>query len=53
GGTFDMLAGVTPRAPYLLRALRLEWLWRLLLQPTRIGRIWRAVVIFPMKALIK
>lgn len=51
GGTFDMLAGVTPRAPQLLRTLRLEWFWRLILQPSRFGRIWRAVVIFPLKAL--
>ncbi|MEK7202605.1 MAG: WecB/TagA/CpsF family glycosyltransferase [Patescibacteria group bacterium] len=52
GGTFDMLAGVTPRAPQLLRTLRLEWLWRLILQPSRFGRIWRAVIIFPIKALL-
>lgn len=51
GGTFDMLAGVTPRAPQFFRTLRLEWLWRLILQPRRFGRIWRAVVIFPLKAL--
>ncbi|MDP3992643.1 MAG: WecB/TagA/CpsF family glycosyltransferase [bacterium] len=51
GGTFDMLAGVTPRAPQLFRYLHLEWLWRLILQPSRIGRIWRAVVAFPIKAL--
>lgn len=51
GGTFDMLAGVTPRAPRIFRALHLEWLWRLILQPRRFGRIWRAVVIFPLKAL--
>ncbi len=51
GGVFDMLAGLTPRAPRLWRVLHLEWLWRLILQPSRIGRIWRAVVIFPLKAL--
>lgn len=51
GGTFDMLAGVTPRAPQFFRYLRLEWLWRLILQPRRFGRIWRAVVVFPLRAL--
>ena len=51
GGTFDMLAGVTPRAPRVLRALHLEWLWRLILQPRRFGRIWKALVIFPLKAI--
>lgn len=52
GGVFDMLAGLTPRAPKLWRALRLEWLWRLILQPRRFGRIWRAVVVFPIKAML-
>lgn len=51
GGTFDMLADVTPRAPKFLRSAHLEWLWRLMLQPSRIGRIWRAVVMFPLKAI--
>ena len=51
GGTFDMIAGVLPRAPKLMRALHLEWLWRLILQPSRIGRIWSAVVVFPLKAI--
>lgn len=52
GGTFDMIAGVLPRAPKAMRALHLEWLWRLILQPSRIGRIWNAVVVFPFKALV-
>lgn len=50
GGTFDMLAGLLPRAPEFLRALHLEWLWRLFLQPSRLGRILRAVVVFPIRA---
>lgn len=50
GGTLDMLAGRLPRAPKLLRSLHLEWLWRLILQPSRIGRSWNAVVVFPFKA---
>lgn len=52
GGTFDMLAGVLPRPPKWLRSLHLEWLWRLILQPSRLGRIWRAVVVFPWKVLL-
>jgi len=51
GGTFDILAGVLPRAPQLWRYLQLEWLWRLILQPSRIGRIWNAVVVFPFKVV--
>ncbi len=51
GGTFDMLAGRLPRAPKWLRQLHLEWLWRLLIQPSRFGRTWRSVVTFPLKVL--
>ncbi len=46
GGSFDYLAGRVHRAPLFLRRLGLEWLWRLIHQPWRISRIWRAVVIF-------
>jgi len=51
GGSFDMIAGVLPRAPKLMRILHLEWLWRLILQPSRFGRIWNSVVIFPLKVI--
>ena len=47
GGTFDFLAGNRRRAPMLLRRSGLEWLWRLLQEPRRFMRIWRAVVVFP------
>jgi len=52
GGTFDFLSGTIKRAPRWLRSLGLEWLWRLILQPWRIKRIWTAVVIFPMLVLM-
>jgi N-acetylglucosaminyldiphosphoundecaprenol N-acetyl-beta-D-mannosaminyltransferase len=48
GGTFDMWAGRLPRAPRFLRTIGLEWFWRLILEPGRIGRILRAVVVFPI-----
>lgn len=35
GGSFDYLSGTVPRAPKLLRAFGLEWLFRLLRQPWR------------------
>lgn len=38
GGAFDYLSGNIPRAPGWLRALGLEWLFRLIMQPWRIGR---------------
>ena len=47
GGAFDILSGTIRRAPRLLRRYGLEWLWRLLREPWRIGRIWTAVAVFP------
>ena len=47
GGTFDFLAGRIPRAPQLFQRLGLEWLWRLIVQPWRLKRIWTATVVFP------
>ncbi len=41
GGTFDFIAGVVPRAPGWMQRLGLEWLFRLILQPWRIGRMLR------------
>ena len=52
GGTFDMISGKLPRAPRWMRKAHLEWLWRLLLQPKRIIRAFKAVIIFPLKALL-
>lgn len=52
GGTFDFLAGTRKRAPVWMQKTGLEWLWRLIREPRRIGRIWRAVVVFPVLVLI-
>jgi N-acetylglucosaminyldiphosphoundecaprenol N-acetyl-beta-D-mannosaminyltransferase len=41
GGSLDFIAGVTPRAPLWMRRMGVEWLFRLYLQPTRIGRMMR------------
>lgn len=38
GGTFDVLAGNVKRAPIFIQNLHLEWLYRLMLQPSRISR---------------
>ena len=35
GGAFDMLTGIIPRAPLLVRQLKLEWFWRLIQEPSR------------------
>jgi N-acetylglucosaminyldiphosphoundecaprenol N-acetyl-beta-D-mannosaminyltransferase len=47
GGAFDFMAGQRIRAPQFLRKMGLEWLWRLICEPKRVKRIWRAVVVFP------
>lgn len=52
GGAIDMISGVTKRAPKWMRACGIEWLWRLIVQPSRINRIITAVIRFPL-AVIK
>lgn len=51
GGSFDYITGQAKRAPKLLRTIGLEWFWRLLLKPSRIGRIFNAVFVFTFKFL--
>lgn len=38
GGALDFVSGVTRRAPRWVQALHSEWLFRLLLEPRRLGR---------------
>ncbi len=47
GGAFDMISGTKRRAPSWMRAIGLEWLWRAVIEPGRIGRILRAFPGFP------
>ena len=42
GGSFDVMAGVVPRAPVWMQQSGLEWLWRLLQEP---GRMWRRYLV--------
>ena len=39
GGSLDVLAGNVQRAPEAWRKLGLEWLYRVIKEPKRIGRI--------------
>lgn len=39
GGSLDIYAGTAKRAPKVFISLRLEWLWRLLCQPSRLPRM--------------
>jgi N-acetylglucosaminyldiphosphoundecaprenol N-acetyl-beta-D-mannosaminyltransferase len=52
GGTFDFIAGVRVRAPKWMQRIGLEWLYRLIQEPKRFGRIWMAVVRFPFAVFI-
>lgn len=38
GGAFDVIAGLTKRAPDLIRRVGLEWLWRVLQEPRRMWK---------------
>lgn len=51
GGTFDYWSGEKKRAPELLRAFGLEWLWRVISEPKRWKRILNAVIVFPVLAV--
>lgn len=53
GGSFDFISGRVLRAPYFMRKVGLEWLWRLIAQPWRARRIFNAVVVFPALILFK
>ncbi|MFA6423949.1 MAG: WecB/TagA/CpsF family glycosyltransferase [Candidatus Magasanikbacteria bacterium] len=46
GGTFDYLSGTVKRAPCFMRKIGLEWVYRLIVQPSRIKRIFKATVVF-------
>lgn len=44
GGTFDYIAGTKKAPPKFIRRIGLEWLYRLVTQPSRLARIYKAVV---------
>lgn len=52
GGTYDVFVGRVRRAPRLFQVLGLEWLFRLLLQPSRAFRQ-RALLIYARDHLLK
>ena len=52
GGTFDYFAGKTSLPPKWMENLGLEWLWRLIREPWRVGRIFNAVVVFPARVIL-
>ncbi|MDA3839652.1 MAG: WecB/TagA/CpsF family glycosyltransferase [Patescibacteria group bacterium] len=52
GGSFDFITGKKVRAPKIFRLLGFEWLWRLLIQPNRIKRIFNATFVFMYNFLV-
>jgi len=48
GAGLDFIAGEQRRAPAWIRALALEWIWRLMSDPARLARrYWDCIIIFP------
>ena len=48
GGTFRYLAGISKPPPRWMENTGLEWLWRFVTEPWRLGRILSAVIVFPL-----
>lgn len=51
GGTFDFIVGKQKRAPWLMRKIGLEWLFRFYKDPKRAKRMFNALVRFPWLVL--
>lgn len=51
GGTFDFISGIRKRSPKWMQKLGLEWLYRLIQEPSRWKRIYNATIKFPIKVI--
>jgi len=51
GGAFDFISGRIKRAPKWMQIIHLEWLYRLIQQPSRHNRIITATIRFPWKII--
>ncbi len=51
GGSLDVISGNTRRAPVFMQKVGLEWLYRLILEPTRIKRM-SALPLFLIKVIL-
>ena len=49
GGTFDVLSGCKKRAPKLFIKLNLEWMYRIICEPTRLKRFIQNNIVFMFK----
>jgi N-acetylglucosaminyldiphosphoundecaprenol N-acetyl-beta-D-mannosaminyltransferase len=52
GGTFDYFAGIKKLSPDILIQRNLDWLFRLITQPWRLKRIFKAFPQFPLKIFL-
>lgn len=53
GGSFNFIARIRKRAPKIMQYLGLEWLYRLLQEPSRSKRIYNATIKFSLTVLKK
>ena len=49
GGSFDVMSGTKKRAPRIFIKLNLEWLYRIITEPSRLKRFWNSNVKFMFK----
>lgn len=47
GGTYNEYVGDLKKPPLWMEKMGLKWLWRVFIEPKRIGRIMEAVIVFP------
>lgn len=52
GGTYRYISGMRSLPPRWMESLGLEWLWRLLTEPTRLKRVLNAFPVFPWKVFL-
>jgi exopolysaccharide biosynthesis WecB/TagA/CpsF family protein len=50
GGLLDFVSGAKPRAPQWVRRIRMEWIYRLMLEP---GRMWRRYLLGNIRFLAR
>jgi N-acetylglucosaminyldiphosphoundecaprenol N-acetyl-beta-D-mannosaminyltransferase len=53
GGSFDFISEKIKRAPHWMQNLGIEWLFRLIQQPSRADRIYTATIKFPLTVISK
>lgn len=52
GGSFDVLSENVKRAPKIFQRVGLEWLYRLVIEPSRFGRMFPTLPLFLLKVIL-